>query len=435
MSLQVENLEHNMACLTIEASAEDFEKACQSAYQKQKGRIAIPGFRKGKAPRKLIEKMYGVEVFYEDAANILIPEAYRNELKEHKELEVVSRPSIDIVQVENGKPFIFKAEVALKPPVELGKYKGVACTKIDTSVSEEELKERIDSERERDSRIVEISDRPIKEKDIATIDFEGFIDGEAFDGGKGEDHDLTIGSHSFIDNFEDQLVGKNVGDEVDVNVTFPEDYHEKSLAGKPALFKVKIKGIKEKQLPEVNEEYVSDKGFDSVKDYEDDIRKKITESKEKEARAKHEDEIIEAIVEDSKMDIPEAMIDTEAEGLVESFNQRLSYQGLSPEKYMQYTGTTHEKLKKDMMSQAEKNIKSRLVLEAVMKAEGLEATDEEFEEEIKKIAGNYYMDVDRFKDMIGDTEKENIRKDAGMQKAVDFLIKEAKETKEKKEKK
>ena len=437
MSLTVENLEHNMASLTIEASAEDFEKACQSAYQKQKGRIALPGFRKGKAPRKLIEKMYGVEVFYEDAANILVPEAYRNELNEHKELEVVSRPSIDIVQIEKGKPFIFKAEVALKPPVELGKYKGVACTKIDTSVSDDEVKERIDSEREKDSRIVEISDRPIKENDIATIDFEGFMDGVAFDGGKGEDHDLTIGSHSFIDNFEDQLIGKSIGDDVEVNVSFPEEYHEKSIAGKPALFKVKIKGIKEKQLPELTDEYVSDKGFENIKAYEDDARKKIEERKENEARAKHEDEIIEAIVEDSKMDIPEAMIDTEADGLVESFNQRISYQGLSPEQYMQYTGTTPEKLKKDMMSQAEKNIKSRLVLDAIVKAEGLEATDEEYEEEIKKIAGNYYMDVDRFKDMIGDSEKENIRKDVGMQKAVDFIIKEAKETKtkEKKEKK
>ncbi len=429
MSLQVENLEHNMARLTIETSAEDFEKACQSAYQKQKGRISIPGFRKGKAPRKLIEKMYGAGVFYEDAANELVPESYRKELDEHKELEIVSRPAIDIVQIEAGKPFIYTAEVALKPPVELGKYKGVACTKIDTTVTDEEINEKVEAERAKDARISEVEGRPIQDKDIATIDFEGFIDGEAFDGGKGEDHELTIGSHSFIDTFEDQLIGKNVGDDVEVNVTFPEDYHEKSLAGKPALFKVQIKGLKEKILPEIDEDYLSDKGFDSLEEYRDDFRKKIQEKKENDARMKHEDEIVEAIVEDSNMDIPEAMIETEADGLFENFKQRIAYQGLSPELYMQYTGTNPERMKKDMKEQAEKNIKSRLVLEAIMKAEGLEATDEEYEEEIKKMAGNYHMEEEKFKDIMGDTEKENIRKDTGMQKAVDFILKEAKETK------
>ena len=432
MSLQVENLEHNMAKLTIEASAEDFEKACQSAYQKQKGKISVPGFRKGKAPRKLIEKMYGAGVFYEDAANELIPEAYRKELEEHKELDIVSRPAIDVVQVEAGKPFIFTAEVALKPPVELGKYKGVKCTKVDTSVSDEEVTSKIDEELDRDARIVAITDRAVQDKDIANIDFEGFVDGEAFDGGKGEGHDLTIGSHSFIDNFEEQLIGKNIGDDTEVNVTFPEDYHEKSLAGKAALFKVHINSLKERQKPELDDEYVSDKGFDSVDDYKEDIKKKLTERKENEAKAKNEDEIIEAVIEDSKMDIPEAMEDTEAESLVNGFARNIASQGMSLDMYMQYTGMTMDRLKDQMKEQAGKNIRSRLVLEAIGEKEGIEATDEEFEEEVKKMAEQYRMEPDKLKDLMGDEEKKNVRHDIVMQKVCDLLIAEAKPVAEKK---
>ncbi len=435
MSLQVENLEHNMARLTIEASAEDFEKACQSAYQKQKGRISVPGFRKGKAPRKLIEKMYGAGVFFEEAANELIPEAYSKETKEHKELEIVSRPEVDIVQIEAGKPFIFTAEVALKPPVELGKYKGVKCTKIDTSVSDEEIDKRIEEEKERDSRIVPVTDRAIKDKDIATIDFEGFVDGVAFDGGKGTDYDLTIGSHSFIDTFEEQLIGKSIGDDTEVNVTFPEDYQEKSLAGKAAVFKVSVKGIKEKQIPELDEDYVSDKGFDSIEDYREDIKKGIAGKKENEAKAAKEDELLEAIIEDSKMDIPEAMIDTEADGLVRSFTRNIVSQGMSLDMYMQYTGMTRERLKDQMKEQAEKNIKSRLVLEAVAKAEGIESTDEDFDKEVEKMASQYKMEADKLKEMMMDEEKENIHHDIRMQKAIDLILSEAKETAEKKSKK
>ena len=424
-----------MARLTIEASAEDFEKACQSAYQKQKGRITVPGFRKGKAPRKLIEKMYGEGVFFEEAANELIPEAYSNEIKEHKELEIVSRPEVDIVQIEAGKPFIFTAEVALKPPVELGKYKGVKCTKIDTSVSDEEIDKRIEEERERDSRIVPVTDRAIKDKDIATIDFEGFVDDVAFDGGKGTDYDLTIGSHSFIDTFEEQLIGKNIGDDTEVNVTFPEDYQEKSLAGKAALFKVSVKGIKEKQIPALDEDYASDKGFDSVDEYREDIKKSIAGRKENEAKAAKEDELLGAIIEDSKMDIPEAMIDTEADGLVRSFTRNIVSQGMSLEMYMQYTGMTRERLKDQMKEQAEKNIKSRLVLEAVADAEGIESTDEDFDKEVEKMASQYKMETDKLKEMMMDEEKENIRHDIRMQKAVDLIISQAKETAEKKSKK
>ncbi len=427
MSLQVENLEHNMAKLTIEAPAEDFEKACQSAYMKQKSKISVPGFRKGKAPRKLIEKMYGAGVFYEDAANELIPEVYKKELDEHKELDVVSRPKIDVTQIEKDKPFIFTAEVALKPPVELGKYKGVKCTKIDTKVKKAEVQEKIDEERSRDSRIVTVEDRAIQDKDIAVIDFEGFVDGEAFDGGKGTDYELTIGSHSFIDNFEDQLIGHNVGDDVEVNVTFPKEYQEKSLEGKDALFKVKVKGIKEKQLPELDDEYVSDKGFDTVKEYEADIKKKLTEKKENEAKAKKEDELIQAIIDDSKMDIPDAMIDTEAEGLVDNFARRIAAQGMSLDLYMQYTGMTIDRLKNQMTEQAKKNITSRLVLEAIVEAEGIEATDEEFDEEVKKMADNYKMEPDKLKDLMGEEEVNNMKRDLKMQKAVDLILSEAKE--------
>ncbi|MCR4590404.1 MAG: trigger factor [Lachnospiraceae bacterium] len=435
MSLQVENLEHNMARLTIEASAEDFEKACQSAYQKQKGRISIPGFRKGKAPRKLIEKMYGAGVFYEDAANELIPEVYRRETEEHEELDIVSRPSIDVVQIEAGKPFIFTAEVALKPPVELGKYKGVKCTKVDTTVTDEEVDAKVEEELNRDARIVAVTDRAVKDKDIVNINFEGFVDGEAFDGGKGEDHDLTIGSHSFIDTFEDQLIGKKIDEDTDVNVTFPEDYHEKSLAGKEALFKVHINSIKERQKPELDDEYVSDKDFDTVADYKEDIRKKLTEKKENEAKAKNEDEIIEAIIEDSKMDIPEAMEDTEAENLVNGFARNITSQGMSLEMYMQYTGMTMDRLKDQMKEQAGKNIRSRLVLEAIADAEKIEATDEEFDEEVKKMAEQYRMEPDKLKDLMGDEEKKNLRHDVVMQKVCDFILKEAKPAAEKSSKK
>ena len=428
MSLQVENLEHNMAKLTIESSPEDFEAACQKAFLKQRGRISVPGFRKGKAPRKLIEKMYGEGIFYEEAANSLMQEAYAKELKEHEELEVTSRPEVDIVQIEGGKPFIFTAVVALKPPVELGKYKGLACIKRDTTVSDEEADKMIESELEKDARIETVEDRAVKDKDIVTIDFEGFIDDVAFDGGKGEDHDLTIGSHSFIDNFEEQLIGHNIGEDLDVNVTFPEDYREKSLAGKPAVFKVSIKGIKEKLIPALDEDYVSDKGFDTVEEFKEDIKSKIRERKENDARAKKEDELIKKIIDDSKMDIPDAMIETETDMLMEDYERRLSWQGMQMDQYLLYTGMTEDRLRNQLKGQAEMNIQSRLVLEAIAKEEGIEATDEEFEEEVEKMAKNYGMEPDKLKDMMGDTEKKNIRHDKAMQKAVDMILAEAKET-------
>ncbi|SFK96699.1 trigger factor [Lachnospiraceae bacterium KH1T2] len=423
MSLQVEKLEHNMAKLTIEASAEDFEKAVQSSYLKNRGRIQVPGFRKGKAPRKIIEKMYGVGVFYEDAANALIPEAYRKELADNEELDIVSRPAIDVVQMEKDKPFIFTAEVALKPEVELGKYKGVKVTKADVAVTDEEVDNEIETQRTRNSRNIEVTDRAVEDKDIVTIDFEGFVDGVAFDGGKGTDYDLTIGSHSFIDNFEDQIIGHNVGDSFDVNVTFPEQYQEASLQGKPAVFKTTVKKIQAKELPELNDEFASEVSeFETFAEYKEDVKKKIGERKEAQAKAKKEDEAIEAIVKDSKMDIPEAMVETEAEQLLDNYAMRLQQQGLSLDMYMKYTGITRDKLMDQMKDQAKKNIESRLVLEAIVDAEKLEASDEEFENEVKKMADQYKMEADKLKEVIGEREQKAIRGDIAIQKAVDLIV-------------
>ncbi|MCR4745592.1 MAG: trigger factor [Lachnospiraceae bacterium] len=432
MSLQVEKLEHNMAKLTIEASADDFEKAVQNAYLKNRGKISIPGFRKGKAPRQIIEKMYGAGVFYEDAANELIPQAYREAVEGNDELDIVSRPSIDVTQMEKGKSFIFTAEVALNPEVELGKYKGVKVAKVNTDVTEDEVNEAVDRERERNARNVEVSDRAVQDKDIVTIDFEGFVDGVAFDGGKGTDYDLTIGSHSFIDNFEDQLIGKNIGEECEVNVTFPEQYQEESLQGKPAMFKVAVKAIKEKQMPEADDEFASDVSeFDTIAEYKEDLKKKLVERKEAEAKAQKEDEALKAIVADSKMDIPDAMIETEAEQLVENYAMRLQQQGLSMDMYMKYTGLTREKLLDQMKDQARKNIEARLVLEAVVKAENIEATDDEFNAEMDKMAKQYGMEADKLKDVMGERETKAVRSDLAMQKAVDLILANVEETEKK----
>ena len=432
MSLQVEKLEHNMAKLTIEASAEDFEKAVQNAYLKNRGKISIPGFRKGKAPRQIIEKMYGVGVFYEDAANELIPQAYREAVEGNDELDIVSRPSIDVTQMEKGKSFIFTAEVALNPEIELGKYKGVKVTKVSTDVTDEEVTEAVDRERERNARNVEVTDRAVQDKDIVTIDFEGFVDGVAFDGGKGTDYDLTIGSHSFIDTFEDQLIGKNIGDECEVNVTFPEQYQEESLQGKPAMFKVAVKAIKEKQMPEADDEFASDVSeFETIAEYRDDLKKKLAEKKEAEAKAQKEDEAIKAIVADSNMDIPAAMIETEAEQLVENYAMRLQQQGLSMDMYMKYTGLTREKLLDQMKEQASKNIEARLVLEAVVKAENLEASDEELDAEIEKMAKQYDMETEKLKKVMGEREIKAVRSDLAMQKAVDLILANVEETEKK----
>ena len=427
MSLQVEKLEKNMAKLKIEVSAEEVEKAIEKAYQKQKSRISVPGFRKGKVPRKMVEKMYGVGVFYEDAVNDMIPTAYEAAVKE-SELEIVSQPKIDVVQIEAGKEFIFTAEVAVKPEVELGEYKGVEVPKSDVSVSDEEVMAEIDKEREQNSRIITVDDRAVEDGDMTVIDFEGFVDGVAFEGGKGTDYPLTIGSHSFIDTFEEQLIGKNIGEEVDVNVTFPEEYHAEELKGKPALFKVTVKEIKKKELPELDNDFVEDVSeFSTVDEYKASIKTKIEEKKADEAKSAKEEATIEKIIEGAKMEIPDAMVDSQVRQMAEDFARRISAQGLTIDQYFQYTGLTSDKLLEQMRPQALKRIQSRLVLEAVADKENFEVTDEDVNNEINDMASAYQMEADKLKDLLTDADKENMKRDIQVKKAVEFVTENAKE--------
>lgn len=426
MSVQVETLEKNMAKLTVEIEAERLEKALDAAYNKQKKSISLPGFRKGKVPRAMVEKMYGVEVFYEDAANILLQETYP-EAYDESGLDIVSQPTIDVVQLEKGKSFIYTAEVAVKPEVTLGKYKGVTVTKIDTSVTDEEVDAEVETQRNNNARTVSV-ERPIENGDTAVIDFEGFVDDVAFEGGKGENYDLEIGSHSFIDTFEDQLVGKVAGDDVDVQVTFPEQYQAEELAGKPALFKVKIHEVKAKELPELDDEFAQDVSeFDTLAEYKEDVKKKLTERKEADAHRTKEDEAIAKIIDDAKMDIPEAMIDNQVNSMINDFANNMMQQGLSMEQYMQFTGMTMDKFKEQVRPDAVKRIQSSLVLEQIAKDENLEVTDADVEAEIEKMAAAYGMEVDKIKDYIQDAEKESMKKDIAIEKAVSFIMDNVKE--------
>lgn len=427
MSVQVENLEKNMAKLTIEVNAEEVEKAIQAAYLKEKGKISLPGFRKGKVPRNMIEKMYGAAVFYEDAANTLIQENYPSAVEESG-VDIVSRPTIDVVQIESGKPFIFTAEVAVRPEVKLGKYMGVQVTKIDTSVSDDEVAEALEKERNNNARTVSVTDRAVAMGDTAVIDFEGFVDGVAFEGGKGENHSLEIGSHSFIDTFEDQLVGKNVGDEVEVNVTFPEQYHAADLAGKPAVFKVKINEIKAKELPELDDEFAQDVSeFDTLAEYKEDVKKRLAEQKENDAKRTKEDEAIQKIIDKSTMEIPEAMIQTQCENMVNDFAQRIAQSGLSMDQYMQFSGLTVEKLMEQVRPEAETRIKSSLVLEQIAKEENIEVSDADIDAEVEKMAAAYGMEADKLKEYMGDAEKESMKRDLAVTKAVDLIMENVKE--------
>ncbi len=427
MSLQVEKLEKNMAKLTIEVSSEEFDKAIEKAFQKSKNKYNIQGFRKGKAPQAIIEKMYGAGVFYEDAANEIIPEAYEKAALE-SELDIVSRPEIDVVQIEKGKSFIFTAELAIKPEVTLGQYKEIEVEKKEASVTDEEVLDRIDKEREQNSRMITIDDRPVQKDDIAVIDFEGFIDDVPFEGGKGENHSLTIGSNSFIDGFEEQLIGKSMGEELEVNVTFPEEYHAKELAGKPALFKVTINEIKVKELPALDDDLAQDiSEFDTLDEYKENIKATIKENKEKELETAKENEIVDKIIENSTMDIPEPMVESQVRQMADDFAQRMQHQGLSLEQYFQFTGMDAKKFIESLRPQAMKRIQSRLVLEAIVKAESIEVSEEELEKELGEMASMYKMELEKVKEMIGDNEKEQIKADIAVQKAVDFITESAKE--------
>lgn len=422
MSLQVEKLEGNIAKLTIEASAEDFEKAVDKAYQKNKNKLSVPGFRKGKVPRKMIEKMYGNTVFYEEAANILIPSAYAKAIDECTE-EVVSQPKIEVVQIEAGKPFIFTAEVALKPEVTLGAYKSVEIEKVDTTVTEEEIDEAVNRERESNARTISVEDRAVQDGDMVVLDFEGFMDGAAFEGGKGENYSLTIGSGTFIPGFEEQLIGAEIDKEITVNVTFPEDYHAEELKGRNAEFKCTIKEIKEKELPELDDEFASDVSeFDTMEEYREDLKKQLTKQKEETAEEEKGDKVVDAIIASSQMDIPEAMIETQQRQMAEDFARRIQMQGLSFEQYLQFTGLTRADFMEQMKPQTLKRIQSRLVLCAIAKAENIEATEEEYQEEIQKMADSYHMSVEELTDMMGKFEEKAVREDICMKKAYDLVV-------------
>jgi trigger factor len=421
MSLQVEKLEKNMAKLTIEVSAEDLDKAMEKAYQKQKSRISLPGFRKGKAPRKMIESMYGKGVFMEDAVNSLVPQEYTKALGEC-DLEIVSQPEINVTQMEPGKALIFTADVAVKPEVTLGDYKGVEVPKSEIVVTDEEVDAEIRKEQEKNARTVAVEDRAAANGDITTIDFEGFVDGVAFDGGKGSDYALTLGSGTFIPGFEDQLVGANAGDHVEVKVTFPEEYQAKELAGKEAVFQCDVKKIETKEVPELDDEFAKDVSeFDTLAEYKEDVKKNLTEKKEKEARTAKENAAVDKAIENAQMDIPELMTKTECRQMMDDFSRRMQQQGLSMEQYFQFTGQSMDKMMEDMKPQALKRIQTRLVLEKVAEAENIQPSEEEITEEIQKMADAYKMEADKIREAIGESGLEQMKKDMAVQKAVTVI--------------
>ena len=426
MSLQVEKLEKNMAKLTVEVPAEQFEKVLTTAFNKNKSRFNIPGFRKGKAPQAMVEKMYGVEVLYEDAINEALDATYGDAVTESK-LDVVSRPEIDVVQVEKGKELIYTATVAVKPEVTLGEYKGIEVEKASAEVSDEDIEAELKKVQEQNSRLITVEDRAVEDGDQTVVDFEGFVDGTPFEGGKGEDYPLTIGSHSFIDTFEEQLIGKNIGEECEVNVTFPEEYHAKELAGKPAVFKVTVKEIKRKELPELNDEFAGEVSeFETLEEYKNDVKAKLSLTKQKEAATENENHVVDKVVENATMDIPEPMIDSQVNNMVNDYARRMQSQGLSLEQYMQFTGMTIDTLKEQMKPQAVKRIQTRLVLEAIVKAENITVSDEAVEKEIADMAESYKMEVAQIKEYMGENGIEQMKEDLAVQEAVDFLVAEAK---------
>ena len=421
MSLQVEKLEKNMAKLTIEVSAEELDKAMEKAYQKQKSRISLPGFRKGKAPRKMIESMYGKGVFMEDAVNSLVPQEYSKAIADC-DLEIVSQPEINVTQMEPGKALIFTADVATKPEVTLGDYKGVEVPKTEIAVTDEEVDAEVKKEQDKNSRTVVVEDRAAANGDITTIDFEGFVDGVAFDGGKGSDYALTLGSGTFIPGFEDQLVGANTGDHVEVKVTFPEEYQAKELAGKEAVFQCDVKKIETKEVPELDDEFAKDVSeFDTLAEYKEDVKKNLAEKKEKEARTAKENAAVDKAIENAQMDIPELMVNSQSRQMMDDFARRMQQQGLSMDQYFQFTGQSMDKMMEDMKPQALKRIQTRLVLEKIAEVENIQPTEEEVNEEISKMAEMYKMEADKLKDLIGENEMEQMKKDMAVQKAVTLV--------------
>lgn len=427
MSLAVEKLDGSMAKLTITVPAEEFTKAITSAYNKQKSKFSVPGFRKGKVPQAFIEKMYGAAIFYEDAANQLINEYYPKEL-ENCEEEITSNPEIDVTQIEKGKDFIFTATVAVKPEIKIGDYKGVEIEKIDTTVTDEDVMAEILKDQKENGRKIDVTDRAAQMDDEVTINFEGFVDDVAFEGGKGENYKLTLGSHSFIDTFEDQIVGKNIGDKFDVNVTFPEEYHVEDLKGKPAVFKVELLAISTLELPELDDEFASDvSSFETFAEYKEDKKKTLEVKKEEQAKREKQSKVVEKIAEAAEVEIPEAMIKYNQERIMNEMSQRMMYQELQMEQYLQLMGTTKEEFLERVKPDAIARIKTSLVLEAVAAAENIVASDDDVDAEIQDMATQYQMKPEELKDMIGAPELENIKKDIASRKALEFLGENCKE--------
>ena len=426
MSVQVEKLEKNMAKLTVEVSQEQFQDAMKKAFNKNKNRFNIPGFRRGKAPMSMIEKMYGEGVFYEDAADEAINATCMDAMNESG-LDIVSRPEVTVEQIGKDKPFIYSALVAVKPEVTLGEYKGVEVQKADAEVTDADVEAELKRVQDQNARLVTVEDRPVADGDQTVIDFEGYVDGETFDGGSAEDFQLTIGSHAFIDTFEEQLIGKNIGEECEVNVTFPTEYHAKELAGKPAMFKVTVKEIKVKELPELDDEFASEVSeFETLDEYKEDIKAKLSERKQKAAASENENRVVDKVVENTSMEIPDRMLDGQIDNMVQEMARNMESQGLSMDLYLKYTGMTSEQIREQMRPQAEKRIKTRLTLEAVVKAENIQVSDERLDEEIKKLADNYKMEADKLKEYMTDRDKDQMKEDIAVQEAVDFLVAEAK---------
>lgn len=432
MSVKVETLEKNMAKLTIEVPAAEVESAMQAVYLRKKNRIDVPGFRKGKAPRHMVEKLYGRGIFLEDAVNDVMPSAYEKAAKESG-LEIVSRPEIGFEQVEPGKDLIFTAEVAVKPEVTLGEYKGLSVPKTEVNVTEEDVMADIKREQEKNA-VLNSVERPVQDGDQTTIDFEGFMDGVAFDGGKGEDYPLTIGSNAFIPGFEEQLIGAEIGKEVEVNVTFPENYHSEELAGKPAVFKVTVKDIKEKELPELDDEFASEVSeFETLAEYKEDVKKKLIERKTANAKSIKENAAVDAAIANATMEIPDAMLETQAQNLVDEFATGMRRQGLSMEQYLQYSGNTEDSMIEQMKPRALKQIKTRLVLEAVAKAENIQISEEDTEAELQKMAENYKMELDEIKKLMDESQIKAMQEDLAVQRAIDLLAESAVETEKEEE--
>ena len=426
MSVQVEKLEKNMAKLTIEVDAAQFEDAMKKAFNKNKNKFNIPGFRKGKAPRAMIEKMYGEGIFYEDAADEAINATCMQAMDESG-LEIVSRPEVAVEQIGKDKPFIYTALVAVRPEVTLGEYKGIEVEKADASVTAEDVEAELKKVQEQNARLLSVEDRPVADGDKTVIDFEGFVDGKPFDGGKATDYELTIGSHSFIDTFEEQLVGRNIGEECEVNVTFPEEYHAPELAGKPATFKVTVKEIKVKELPALDDEFAGEVSeFETMDEYKKDIEAKILERKQKEAATENENRVVDRVAANASLEIPDKMVESQIDNMVQDTARRMQGQGLSMDMYMKYTGMTMDSMRDQMRPQALKRIQTRLVLEEVVKAENIQVPDERLDEEIAKMAAAYQMEADKLKEYMSDRDKEQMKEDLAVQEAVDFLVAEAK---------